>query len=698
MKAARTAISRRSTPSSSSAVSLLSRMNLWLDAEDGSVAGRTLVNRGTGGAALSASLGPQRARVVDGGLRLPGLAGNYASIPDAAALDITGDLELVMRLSLVDWTPAAETTLVSKYHTTANRAYLLQIAAAGFPTFYHSVDGAAAGGFTSSANFSHADGATGWVKLTYTPDDGGGFSRVKFYEAADSATEPVAWTQVGTDRTAAVRAATYDSTAALIVGAYTAGAAGPAYGTVYRAIVRNGIDGTTVADVDFTAQANDTASFVCTTGQTVTVTGTTASTNDPLWLAGGGTAGYAYLPGISGNLFSSLNASVSQITGDLEVAALVALADWTPASVAGIIGRDNGDPNRSFQFLVNTTGGLRLRWFPTGSAASSIIVNSTVSVTATDGNWLWIKATLDVDNGAVGNDVKFYTGPYDGTTTEPTWTQLGTTVTTAGTTSLPTVTANLGCGDVGGNLLAGKVQRTIVRNGIGGSSVWDVIIPTDVTTGGATSFTATSGQLVSVSRATSGRKLVLVPTGSRARYLLGTDDFLEVFTNALVNFGASDDFTVWAVVREFATVPAGSAQPWLMKKSELGVSGGGAALGWALARNATTGVARLFVSDSGGLQLASAALGPAHTIGTLGAIAGVRNTTSDTATAYENGVAGTPVTDSTTATSVNALGIKIGYAASAGVASDGELFACGVARRALTAAELLSIATYYGAV
>ena len=59
------------------------------------------------------------------------------------------------------------------------------------------------------------------------------------------------------------------------------GIGGSPYGTlplssgaaIKRVIVRNGIAGPTVVDVDFTSQTNDAQSFTCSTGQTVTVNG-----------------------------------------------------------------------------------------------------------------------------------------------------------------------------------------------------------------------------------------------------------------------------------------------------------------------------------------------------------------------------------------------------------------------------------------
>lgn len=249
----------------------------------------------------------------------------------------------------------------------------------------------------------------------------------------------------------------------------------------------------------------------------------TSDANDPTLLPWSG-ENYLYLPGVASNYASVPDAAALDITGDIEIVVRVALDDWTPTSQNGLLERDNGDPNRFMHFAVTSTGLLRLRWFSTGSVASSIIVDSTVAPTVANGDYLWLKVTHDVDNGSSGNDVRFYTAPDQ--PTEPTvWTQLGATVTTAGVTSHSNVTSALILSGAASLPLAGKYKRAIVRNGIGGSNVLDVDFTTGITSGGQTSFTATTGQTVTISRSATGRKAVAVV---RPVWLFGTDDYMQV--------------------------------------------------------------------------------------------------------------------------------------------------------------------------
>jgi hypothetical protein len=119
----------------------------------------------------------------------------------------------------------------------------------------------------SSAAVSFTVGQVGWVRATWRASDG----RVQFFTAADSATYPSSWTQLGTDQTGHV-GAIFDSAVSLEVGSRWIGTSMLLTGTVYRAIVKNGIGGTTVFDADFDAQAPETTSFAESSSNAATVT------------------------------------------------------------------------------------------------------------------------------------------------------------------------------------------------------------------------------------------------------------------------------------------------------------------------------------------------------------------------------------------------------------------------------------------
>ena len=126
----------------------------------------------------------------------PGTSGAYISTPDSAGLDIDGDLDIRVRVSLTDWTPAANTTLVSKWNTGAN-SWLFRITTAGAPALLMSIDGTTAGTTATSTLLpTVADGQTIWIRCNRTASDG----TTDFYWAADSATEPTSWTALSINR------------------------------------------------------------------------------------------------------------------------------------------------------------------------------------------------------------------------------------------------------------------------------------------------------------------------------------------------------------------------------------------------------------------------------------------------------------------------------------------------------------------
>lgn len=175
---------------------------------------------------------------------LPGVAGNYVSCPDAASLDVTGDIDILVRLLPLSWT-AATGSLVAKY-TGSARAYRLDLNSSGTLRMYLTTDGSTEpASSTSSASVGFSNGQPGWVRATWRASDG----RVQYFTAPDSDFTPTSWTQLGTDKSLAIPSI-YSGNAPLEVGASFGGTAVPFAGEIFRAIVRNGIGGPAVADFD----------------------------------------------------------------------------------------------------------------------------------------------------------------------------------------------------------------------------------------------------------------------------------------------------------------------------------------------------------------------------------------------------------------------------------------------------------------
>jgi hypothetical protein len=415
----------------------------------------------------------------------------------------------------------------------------------------------------------------------------------------------------------------------------------------------------------------------CTSGST-----SVADSNDPKFLDWIGT-NYVYLPGVAGNYLTVPDENAFDITGDIDIRVQVALDDWTPAAIAYVLGKSTA-VQYSYVLQVNTSGTLSLLWSPDGGT-TVITKTSTVAPTIGNGQPLWIRATLDVDNGASGYDVQFFTS-----TNGTTWTQLGTTVTTAGTTSIFSGTAEIriGRGASGTQLMIGKHYRAQILNGIDGTTVLDVDTSV-ITSGGATSFTAGTGQTVTIERATSGRKTVAVTTPV---WLFGTDDQLLVpgstTGSRAVDFNNNDSFTVLAVIRQWATPTSNGTY-----LSKYDVVGG---FGYLISRQ-TTGANNRLVIETPNISIVATSVAAAS--GSFATIVGIRNTTTNTITSQTNTTAGTAVTDTTNRnlTTVAPLSVGrrgIGVAGSA-TYQDFEFVAAAVFRRVLSAPEITTLQTYY---
>jgi hypothetical protein len=396
-------------------------------------------------------------------LALPGVTSNNATVPDSAALDLTTEADIQVRIAFDDWTPAVLNRIVWKGTTSGlNHAYGFNLNTTGTLSWQIGATAGVIAGSSVATGFT--DGATRWIRVTWRASDG----RVQFFTAADVGSVPVSWTQLGTDQTASL-ASLNNSTAALCIGEQATGGGNTVAGKVYRVRVLSTIGGTAVLDADFTQQAIGATSFTATVGGTVTVNGTVAKIVD-------GTTGL-FLPGVSGSYASTPDSAALDITGDIDIRAQLALNDWTPSANQTIYAKWTTAGNqRGITFLVTTSGTLAAVWSADGINALS--AGSTAALSTPDGTTTWVRMTLDVNNGAGGRSITFFTST-DGVT----WTQLGAVVTQAGTTS---IFANTALGEIGTSSsgfaepLNGRVFRVQVLNGIGGTVVFDADFTTQI--------------------------------------------------------------------------------------------------------------------------------------------------------------------------------------------------------------------------
>lgn len=206
---------------------------------------------------------------------------------------------------------------------------------------------------------------------------------------------------------------------------------------------------------------------------------------------------YLNLPGASGDYASTPDSAAASITGDIDLRTQVAFDVFPPSGDESLISKfvTSGD-QRSYRIYVNSSGIVGFQSSSAGTLGTLVSEGSTVALSVSAGDSIWIRATLDVDNGAGGHDVKFYTSTdYDPDAVTGTWTQLGATVTGAGTTSIFDSTADVEIGSVNGgtNPTDGKIYRAQILNGIAGSIVAD-FDPNDATAGDPTVVSSHTGE------------------------------------------------------------------------------------------------------------------------------------------------------------------------------------------------------------
>lgn len=692
------------------AETLLKQAVWWIDAAHSTASSQTISNLGWGGSALNVTNGSSTSADSNDALYLPWDGTNYAyfpgvngsnnlSIPDAANLRITGDIDLRAQIAMDDWTPGTSQRILSKYPGGgSNISYILLMTTTGNIMLYWSTTGTNLLSATSTASVSATDGTVKWIRATLDVDNGASGRDIRFFTSDDGIT----WTQLGTTLTQSGTTSIFAGTSAVYLGSDTSNTE-TFTGKIYRAQILNGIDGVPVLDVDTSVISSGSAtSFTALTGQTVTVNRSTSGRKttcvvNPVWLFGtddymevnnrwlGQTgSNYLYLPGVSGNYASSPDSAAISVTGDIDLRVQVALDDWTPSAQNNLISKWSSATDCSYIFWVNTTGTLVLNWTSDGVYANRKTAQSSATGLI-DGSVKWVRATLTVNNGAGGNDVKFYTSD-DGTT----WTQLGSTITTAGTTSIFDSTSALTIGtdaiNPGGNLARGKFFRAQVYNGIGGTLAFDANFETSITTNLPTTFTESSANAATVTINYSGTSYRSCGVIASTYVYPGNPNTFKLSTTSLLDFGATDSMTAFVAVRQWATPT--SFGRFLAK------SGTSTVNGYTLANNGTNANLYAFISD--GTNTATRQALSTITAGSITPLGMVIDRSGNTLASFGSGTVSATTSTSSVGSLSNPYTLGIGREnASTGGYQDFEFIAAAIFRRALSAAEIATLSNYY---
>jgi hypothetical protein len=209
---------------------------------------------------------------------------NYVSIPDSPATSWAGDFDLRVKLSADAWNQSNMNIAGKRSSSVISTAWQFNFnASTKQPQLGVSSSGTAFTTGTSTAAVPFADGATdSWLRATWRASDG----RIQFFTSSNATNDPSVptWTQLGTDRTAAV-GSIFNSTAPITLGTLDASSGPVLNGNMYRFQARNNIldNGTGIQlDVDFTSKTFGANTFTesSSNAATVSIVGDSAQAGD----------------------------------------------------------------------------------------------------------------------------------------------------------------------------------------------------------------------------------------------------------------------------------------------------------------------------------------------------------------------------------------------------------------------------------
>ncbi|WP_079188074.1 hypothetical protein [Streptomyces acidiscabies] len=203
-------------------------------------------------------------------LALDGDPSGNLSTPHAAALNITGDLDVRVECDADMTDTARNQVLIGKWSTTTTeRAWSIRYYLGSIELSWRDAGGATVGSFIPAGLYGG-----GALRVTLDVDNGAGGCVISFYQA-DTLDGP--WTQIAVNTATVTTSIQSTSASDLRIGVSdptTTPPRVPPAGTVTRAQVRAGIDGTLVADLDVRNLADGASGVTDSVGRVWTVNGT----------------------------------------------------------------------------------------------------------------------------------------------------------------------------------------------------------------------------------------------------------------------------------------------------------------------------------------------------------------------------------------------------------------------------------------
>ena len=683
----------------------------WIDATHKDADEQNIKNLGWGGQALNPRAGSTLSAdsndpkyldyVGNSYVYVPGVTGNYLSVADSPELDVAGNIDIRVKLALDNWSaPSGTQRIIGKYGAENNRTFLLNFLSNRTLQLIWFSTAITQHIAASGSAISLDDGTPKWVRVTVRVNNGTGGTNVDFFTSDDGQT----WSNLGSTVTIASITGFFNSTAPIEIGDISS-TTSPMAGKIFNVLISNGIAGVPVLNIDTShITVGSTSTFTALTGQTVTINRSStgrksAAVCSPSWLLGTDDflevrerwmehqgSNFAFIPGLTGNYLSVPDSNPLDITGNIDLRAQIALDDWTPPAENVIIAKASSASTRSYKLSILSNGRIRLSLSTNGSTWTTI--DSTVATGLTNRAIKWIRATIDVDNGLSQNESRFWLSD-DGFT----WSQLGTTVVNSGTLSIFSSSSpvEIGTEQTGQTPMLGKVFVVQVLNEIEGTPVLRVDVPTNVAAidGNVSSFIATTGQTVTVNRSGTDLRTAIITFSG---YLQPNSEVIIPANYSLLDFGTSDSFTLFAVVRSFATQPTNAR---IISKNYIAESEPFYELSWG---NNGKPYGRISdVTVTAGTDNAGAGRG-SYSYGNVGVFALVVNKSTFQLIEYGDG----EQVHSTSILTVGGLAnfgvLRIGahsFNSPTTNHADMEVVSAAVFRKALSAAEIRSISSYY---
>jgi hypothetical protein len=206
------------------------------------------------------------------GLLLTGESGDYASTPDTSVLDITGNIDIRVDVTVDDWT--AEQTLISKFLATDNQRSWRFGLVGGQLIFDWATAGEGGVPSATTTGFETPDAGTRMLLRTTLTVNVSGDWQCRFFRGrgAIGSTDSADWELIQLV-TGSPNTSIFNSSAAVEIGSLNGGTGLLLKGVVHSAQVLNGVNGTAVIDVDFAAQDHRDVGFTDSTGRVWTVHG-----------------------------------------------------------------------------------------------------------------------------------------------------------------------------------------------------------------------------------------------------------------------------------------------------------------------------------------------------------------------------------------------------------------------------------------